>query len=263
MNEYAQNSPLADVMVIESGVGDWAISGRTITQTMDSQSVRRDNAGNVTTRDPANNPGSWLISERPSRVFSAGAGQVLQSLGRLSLDRDNFSSPDERPEVGIGASTPDGTLMAFNIDTAAIGKGILIAAEQTSISRPGTGRFGLQGVGMAMAYNSNRLAHFDKAVLTLNSPSSADLTLSRLEVVHDVAAETVSEPAAVDSIAVSLEYNTGSTPGSVSFTPIDTSIDLTLTGFYTADQDQFYLQVRQTTADDELLGLVLATRIPD
>ena len=94
-------------------------------------------------------------------------------------------------------------------------------------------------------------------MLTLNSLSNADLTLSRLEVVHDVSAETVSEPAAASS-SVSLGY-TGDASGSASFT----ATNLTLTGFYTADQDQFYLQVRQTTADDELLGLVLATRIPD
>jgi len=262
MNECSSVRCSTEVMVIESGVGDWAVSGQTITQTMDSRSVRRDNNGNVTAREPADNPGlrddSWLISERPSRVFSAGAGQVQQSLGRLNLDRDTLSNADDQPQVGMGASTPDGTLMAFNIDTATIGKGILIVAEQTSTPRPGTGRFRLQGVGMAMTYNSNRLAHFDKAVLTLNSLSNADLTLSRLEVVHDVSAETVSEPAAVASSSVSLGY-TGDTSGSASFT----ATNLTLTGFYTADQDQFYLQVRQTTADDELLGLVLATRIPD
>ena len=154
MNECSSVRCSTEVMVIESGVGDWAVSGQTITQTMDSRSVRRDNNGNVTAREPADNPGlrddSWLISERPSRVFSAGAGQVQQSLGRLSLDRDTLSNPDDQPQVGMGASTPDGTLMAFNIDTATIGKGILIAAEQTSASLPGTGRFRLQGVGMAM-----------------------------------------------------------------------------------------------------------------
>jgi hypothetical protein len=244
-------------MVIESGVGDWAVSGQTITQTLNTNSVQRDNTGNVTAFNPALRNDSWLISERPSRVFSGGK-KVQQSLGRLSLDRDTLdSNPDDQPQVGTGATTPDGTLMAFNIDTATIGKGILIAGEQTSISRPGTGRFRLQGVGMAMANGSNRLAHFDKAVLTLNSLSNADLTLSRLEVVHDVSAETVSEPAAASS-SVSLGY-TGDASGSASFT----ATNLTLTGFYTADQDQFYLQVRQTTADDELLGLVLATRIPD
>jgi hypothetical protein len=148
--------------------------------------------------------------------------------------------------------------MAFNIDPASIGKGILIAAEQPDASRPDTGRFRLQGAGMAMADDSNRLAHFNNAVLALNSSDSAVLTLNQFEVIHDVSEETVSTPSTGASGSVSLDYS-GDTSGSVSFA----SADLNLTGFYTDDQDQFYLQVRQTTADDELLGLVLATRIPD
>ena len=184
---------------------------------------------------------------------------MQQSLGRLSLDRDNFSSADERPEVGTGATTPDGTLMAFNINTQALGKGLLIAAEKADTARPETGRFRLQGVGMAMANGANRLAHFDNSVLTLNSTASASLALSQLEVVHTVSEETVSTPVAIEAAnPVALVY-TGDTSGSARFT----STDLVLEGFFTADQDQFYLQVRQTNAGDELLGLVLATRIRD
>jgi hypothetical protein len=263
MNECSSVTCSDDVMVIESGVGEWAVSSQTITQTMASRSLRRDKDGIVTTRQPADNPGlrdnSWLISERASRVFSAGEGQVQQSLGRLSLDRDNFSSADERPEVGTGATTPDGTLMAFNINTSALGKGLQIAAEKADTARPETGRFRLQGVGMAMANGANRLAHFDNSVLTLNSTASASLALSQLEVVHTVSEETVSTPVAIEAAnPVALVY-TGDTSGSARFT----STDLVLEGFFTADQDQFYLQVRQTNAGDELLGLVLATRIRD
>lgn len=266
MNECSAAACSNEVMVIESGVGDWAVSGQTITQTMNSRSVRRDNNGNVTTQEPADNPGlrddSWLLSERPSRVFSGGK-QIQQSLGRLSLDRESFSGPDDQPEVGIGATTPDGTLMAFNINTLTLGKGLLIAAEKADTARPETGRFRLQGVGMAMANGSNRLAHFDNAVLTLSSTTNASLALKQLEVVHDVSAETVSRPAAVEAdSSVALAY-TGDTSGAASFTTTDLSLPLTLEGFFTADQDQFYLQVRQTTQNDELLGLVLATRIAD
>ena len=262
MNECSALGCSDNVMVIESGVGDWVISGQTITQTMGSRSVTRANTGMVSAQEPADNPGlrnaSWLISERPSRVFSVGQGQVQQSLGRLNLDRDMFAGPEQQPQVGIGATTPDGTLIAFNIDTATFGKGFLIAAEEANASRPGTGRYRLQGVGMAMANNSNRLVHFDNAVLTLNSLSNAELRLRQLEVEHNVSAETVSEPATGATESVSLAY-TGDTSGSASFT----AADFSLNGFYTSDQDQFYLQVRQTTADDELLGLVLATRIPE
>ncbi|MDI9244953.1 hypothetical protein [Marinobacter sp. CHS3-4] len=253
-----------DVMVIESGVGNWEVSNENINQTMDTRFLRRDINGQVTRQEPSDNPdlrdASWLVSERPSRVFSVGQGQVLKNLGRLSLDREApASGPDEQPQVGIGASTPEGTLMAFNIDTSTIGKGILIAGKDTNgTSRPSSGEFRLQGVGMAMAANSNRLAHFNNATLSISSSSSASLALRQLDVIHDVAGESVSEPTSSSSTSpISMGYS-GDDSGSVSFS----STDLNLEGFYTDDQDQFYLQVRQTTADDELLGLVLATRVP-
>lgn len=258
MNEcYPGNCDAMEVMVIESGIGSWAISGQAVTQNLDTVSVERDNTGTVSAFNPGSRSDSWLLSDRPSQVFSGGE-QVQQSLGRLSLDRDKLSDPQAQPQVGIGASTPDGTLMAFNIDTGGIGKGILIAVEEAGSSRPGTGRFRLQGVGMAMSTETNRLAHFNNAVLTLNSSTTADLDLSTLEILHDVNAKTVSTPRAVDPAgSVSLTYN-GDTTGKATFS----SANLTLEGFFTADQNQFYLQVRQTTPDDELLGLVLATRIP-
>ncbi len=267
MNEcYPGECDTTEVMVIESGLGTglgggWHISGQTVTQNLNTLSVKRNNDGIVSAFNPNSRSDSWLISDRPSKVFSGGK-QVSQSLGRLSLDRDEVSGPEAQPQVGIGASTPDGTLMAFNIDTGDVGKGILIAAEKAGTSRPSTGRFRLQGVGMAMSTGANRLAHFNNAVLTLNSSTTADLDLSTLEIVHDVNAETVSKPKAVDPAgSVSLSYS-GDSTGKTTFS----SADLTLEGFFTADQNQFYLQVRQTTPDtpdDEfLLGLVLATRIP-
>jgi hypothetical protein len=260
MNEcYPGKCETTEVMTIESGLGRWEISGDSVTQTLDTLSLARNNDGMVGTFIPDARNDSWLISERPSRVFSAGEGQVLKSLGRLSLDRNQTSAPEEEPQVGKGATTPDGTLMAFNIDATGIGKGLLVAAEEAGTSRPSTGRFRLQGIGLAMATGSNRLAHFNNALLTINSSTSAELELDRLEVVHDVDAKTVSTPVAVDaSRAVSLAY-AGNGSGTASFT----ATDLSLEGFFTADRDQFYLQVRQTTADDQLLGLVMATRIPE
>ncbi|WP_225314245.1 hypothetical protein [Marinobacter halotolerans] len=256
---YPGNCEATEVMAIESGIGSWEISGDSVTQVLTTLSLARDNDGVVDPFVPDARNDSWLISERPSRVFSAGEGQILKSLGRLSLDRDEKSAPEEEPQVGKGATTPDGTLMAFNIDTTGIGKGLLIAAEEAGTSRPSTGRFRLQGIGMAMATGSNRLAHFNNALVTIQSSASAELSMKRFDVVHDVDAKTVSTPDAVDaSSPISLAY-TGSGSGSASFT----TTDLTLEGFYTEDQNQFYLQVRQTTPDDQLLGLVVATRIPE
>ncbi len=38
---------------------------------------------------------------------------------------------------------------------------------------------------------------------------------------------------------------------------------LTLDGFFTRDQDQFFLQLRQTEGQEEVLGLLMATRLPE
>ncbi len=246
----------AEPFVIESGVGSFSISGQNVTASLTTSSVRRSNTGIVSSSTGLRAP-DWLISERPSRVFVAGEGQQQVNLGRLSLDSDTVSNPDDIPQVGIGASTPDGDLLAFNIDTGTIGNGLLIAGEQTSATRPSSGTFKLQGVGLAMADNTNRLAHFNNAVLTIQSTASAELDRRRLEVTHDVSGETVSAPATQAPGPLTLAY-AGTGSGNVTFT----GGNVTLTGFHTADQNQFYLQVRETAAPDELLGLVLATRIP-
>ncbi|MDF0748925.1 hypothetical protein NLU14_01620 [Marinobacter sp. 71-i] len=249
-------------MVAEAGVGNWQISGQSVVQTMASTSLRRDNTGTVTVSVPADNPGqrdaSWVISERESRIYSPNSGNQIVSNGRLNLDRDSASGIDEKPDIGIGASTPDGTLMAFNLDTSAIGDGLMIAAEQPDASPPTQGRYRLQGAGLGMSQSSNRLGHFDNALLVIESSGSARLEGRRLDIVHQVDAETVSSPQAQVPGAVSLAYSTNS-DGSASFTGGNLSMD----GFYTGDQDQFFLQLRQTEGQEEMLGLVMATRLPE
>lgn len=249
-------------MVVESGVGDWHISGESVTQTMATTSIRRDNSGNVTVSIPADNPGqrdaSWVISERPSRVYDANNGNQVVSNGRLNLDRDNASDLDEKPGIAIGATTPDGSLMGFNLDTSAIGDGLLLAAEQADTTPPTSGRFRLQGAALGMAQASNRLDHYDNALLVIESSGSARLEGRRLDIVHHVDNETVSTPQARTPDPVSLTYSAAS-DGSASFT----SGDFSMNGFFTAGGDQFFLQLRDTDNQEELLGLVMATRLPD
>ncbi|MDL0432026.1 hypothetical protein QPM17_12845 [Marinobacter sp. TBZ242] len=249
-------------MEVESGIGSWQISGQTVTQAMATTTLSRGSSGAVTLSTPADNPGlrdaSWVISERPSRVYDPNEGNVIVNNGRLNLDRDSASGTDEIPDIAIGASTPDGTLMGFNLDTNAIGDGLMLAAERANTSPPTSGRYRLQGAGLAMSPSSNRLAHFDNALLVIESSGSARLEGRRLDVIHQVDMETVTAPQAQSPGNLSLAYS-ASNDGTATFT----DGTLTMGGFFTADHDQFFLQLQQTNGDEEMLGLLMATRLPD
>lgn len=246
-------------MVVESGIGDWQVSSQNVTQAMTTISLRRDNTGTVTL-SPGTRDANWVISARASRVWDPNEGNRVVRNGRLNLDRNTASGLDEIPDIAIGASTPDGSLLGFNLDTNAIGDGLMLAAVQADSSPPTSGRYRLQGAGLGMSQSSNRLAHFDNAVLVIESSGSARLESQRLDVVHQVDAETVSTPRTREPGDVSLAY-TAANDGTATFT--DTGGALTLDGFFTADQEQFFLQLRDTDGTEEVLGLVIATRLPD
>lgn len=244
-------------MVAESGVGDWQISGQTVTQSITTLALQRDNTGTVSLA-PGTRNASWVISERPARVWDPNSGNRIVSNGRLNLDINTASGIDEIPDIGIGASTPDGNLLGFNLDTNAIGEGLLIAAEQANVSPPTGGRYRLQGASLGMSQSSNRLAHLDNALLVIEASGSARLEGRRLDVTHQVSAETVTVPQATVPDEVSLTYN-GNTDGTATFT----GGTLTMDGFFTSDQDQYFLQLKDTDGQEEVLGLVMATRLPD
>lgn len=244
-------------MVVESGIGDWQISGQSVTQTMVTTMIRRDNTGTVTV-SPGTRDASWVISERQSRVWDPNSGNRVVSNGRLNLDRNTPSSLDETPDIAIGASTPDGTLLGFNLDTNAIGDGLLVAAETANTSPPAGGSYRLQGASLGMSQSSNRLAHIDNALLVIESSANARLEGRRLDVIHQVNAETVSVPQTKVPDDVSFTYSANN-DGTATFT----GGTLTMEGFFTSDQDQFFLQLRDTDGEEEMLGLVMATRLPD
>ncbi len=249
-------------MVVESGVGDWQINGQTVTQAMATTMLRRGNTGVVTVSTPADNPGlrdaNWTISKRSSRVWDPNSGNRVVSNGRLNLDSDSTPGLDDVPDIAVGASTPDGTLMGFNLNTGAIGNGLMVVAEQANNTPPSSGRYRLQGAGLGMSQSSNRLTHFDNALLVIESSGSARLEDRRLEVTHQVDMETVTSPQAQTPGEVSLAYS-ATNDGTATFT----GGTLTMAGFFTSDQDQFFLQLRETDGDEEVLGLVIATRVPD
>ena len=132
-----------------------------------------------------------------------------------------------------------------------------MAGEQTAKSAPATGQFRLQGVALALTPDTNRLRHFDNALLTIDSSSAATLSPVAITSTHSVDNETVTKPALESLPDIALTY-TQSGGGQVQFT----SGSLVLDGFHTASQDQFYLRFRTTEASEEQIGLLIATRLP-
>ncbi|PPI85987.1 hypothetical protein KEHDKFFH_01305 [Marinobacter maroccanus] len=244
----SETTPLA----IEAGVGQWQINGGTVSQSQSFTTVQRGNSGNVTTDPTGTRTESWTLSNRTSRLSK---GDV--DIGRLNLDITTASGDFSQPDIGVGASTPDGTLMAFNLDDSPLGDGLLIAAEQTGNSAPATGHFRLQGIAFALSPDTNRIRHFDNALLTIDSSSAATLSPVALTSTHSVANETVTKPALENLPDIALTYSQ-SGDGQVQFT----AGNLVLEGFHTDSQDQFYLRFRTTEGNEEQIGLVIATRLP-
>lgn len=239
-------------LTIEAGVGQWQISGGTVNQSQSFTSLQRDSSGTVSTDSTGTRTESWTLSNRTSRLSK---GDV--DIGRLNLDITTASGDFQRPDIGVGASTPDGTLMAFNLDDSPLGDGILIAAEQTANTAPAAGQFRLQGLALALTSQTNRLRHFDNALLTIESSSSATLSLTSLTSTHSVDDETVTKPALESLADIDLALSQLG-DGRVEFT----SGNLVLEGFHTASQDQFYLRFRTTGGGEEQIGLLVATRLP-
>jgi hypothetical protein len=248
-NRFSDETP---PLAIEAGVGQWQINGGTVSQSQSFTTVQRGNSGNVTTDPTGTRTESWTLSNRTSRLSK---GDV--NIGRLNLDITTASGNFEQPDIGIGASTPDGSLMAFNLDDSPLGDGLLIAVEQTGNSAPTNGQFRLQGVAFALAPDTNRLRHFDNALLTIDSSSAATLSPVALTTTHAVDNETVTKPALESHADINLTYSQPG-EGQVQFT----AGNLVLEGFHTASQDQFYLRFRTTEGNEEQVGLVIATRLP-
>ncbi len=253
-------------VAFESGLGTWNVTvdgaaedGRstaTITQNQTIQQIQRGSGGTVSSSvDTLLTP--WTISSRTSRLNDGD-----KNIGRLNLDQDDASGSFEQPDIGVGASNPEGDMMAFNLNDSPGGDGLLIAAAQTGSPAPDGGRFRLQGVRLGLENDSNTLAHFDNSILTITSASTATLTPRTLNVSHSVSGETVSAPEFRESADIALAYS-DLDDGRVLFTSSGTGANLNLDGFFTDDQTQFYLRLRGTQAGEEQIGLVLATRIPE
>ncbi|WP_404363791.1 hypothetical protein [Marinobacter sp.] len=243
----AENEPVR----VESGVGTWLVSGQTAHQSMsDTQTITRDDTGGVTPGD-VDRSGARVLSNRTSQLSS---GDV--NMGRLNLHTDANLDSGERPQFGVGASTPDASLLAFNLDNTTNGDGLLVAARQTA-TLPTSGSYRVQGLTMGLSTDVNRLSHFAGASLTLTGAATARLETKGFEVVHTVSQESVSRPGAMAEQTIDMIY-ADLDEGRVSFK----SGDLVLQGFVSADQEQMVLRVTDQRDGEQTLGLVLATLLP-
>ncbi|MGM0766998.1 MAG: hypothetical protein ACQEV6_03110 [Pseudomonadota bacterium] len=241
-------------VVIETGAGSWNVNGTDIAQLMTTRAIARDSDGTVNGPIAGNRNDNWTVTTRPSRL-SVGD----REMGRLNLDENNPETDEQfyQPDLGIGASNPDGSLIAFNLDNDITGDGLLIAAEQAEVL-PASGRYRLQGFAMGLEDGQNRLRHFDNAVLTIDDAATATLSPRALDVTHAVSDETVSAPFPVSAGDTDLTYSDGD-EGRVTFT----AGNLSLEGFVVADQDQLFLRLSDTLGSEQSLGLVMATRLPE
>lgn len=244
---------------IESGTGSWQVradSGNSaITQTQTYTTLSRDSSGGILVSSAGSRSDSWTLSPRTARLSTGD-----KNIGRLNLDVNNPAGPFGQPDLGVGASVPDGSLLAFNLANAAsssdvIGNGLLIAAEKASSGAPTSGRYRVQGFVLGLEDGFNRLVHLDNGTLNL-SGNTANLSSSTFEVLHAVDNETVSVPVS-GQLVTALAY-TGGGNGQVHFS----AGDLSLTGFVTADQTQFFLVYRDTLNGEERRGLIIATELP-
>lgn len=237
-------------LTLESGLGTWVVDGEGgVTQALEFDTVSRDNTGAVYRAPAVAMATDWLVTPRTS-ILSTGE----RDIGRFNLDISTPSGNEEKPDVGVGASTPDGSFLAFNLDDSPLGDGLLVAAAQASSTAPETGRYRIQGVSMGISGGSNELRHFDNAELVING-ATATLSGEAISVVNTVNVNEVSTPAEMIVDATFAYAQTS--PGTVSFT----SGNLVLDGFYTNDHSQLYLRLNRTGTGSEAVGLLLATRI--
>ena len=232
-------------MVIETGLGDWQITGDSLSQIRSTTTLSRSIDGSVYISESAGLADTWALSaDTPDS-------------GRVFLDMSGNTATPEQYDLSMGAATPEGDLLAFNLDDSPMGDGMLIAIPQTSTAAPVSGQYRLQGFALGLSRGGNHLQHFDNATLVIHSDSAATLYPRTLEVSHQVAENTVSTPVFINGEPLELNYShTGN--GRVLFT----NGNLRLEGFTGRDNTPFYLQLRNTVADEEQFGLVLMTPLP-
>ena len=180
-------------------------------------------------------------------------------MGRLSLCSDCPDTDYSKPDTGQGAASPDGSLLAFNLDDSIWGDGLLVAGKAPSADLKTNSRYRLQGSVLAMTASSNELQQLNGGLLTFTSNTEAQLTATGFDVTHTISDSQVTGPAASEIIET-FTY-TANPDGSIAL--VSPTSGLELEGFYTGEADQIFLTVKDTSAAKPRTGLLIATLIPD
>ncbi|QBM16335.1 hypothetical protein MARI_04150 [Marinobacter sp. JH2] len=180
-------------------------------------------------------------------------------MGRLNLCSDCPDTDYTKPDVGQGAASPDGSLLAFNLDDSIWGDGLLVAGKAPTTGLQTNIGYRIQGSILAVTTSSNDLQQVNDGILTFTSNTEAELTATGLNVSHEISNGQVRGPKGSDIIEA---FNYTTTPGG-SIALVSTSSGLELQGFYTGEADQIFLTVKDASAAGPRTGLLIATLIPD
>jgi hypothetical protein len=244
-----------DPLVFETGHGIWntqTSDGNRLIADVALEQFRLVRASNGQVRTEANpGTGDWNLANRLSRL-----SQSDQHIGRLTLYEDQPGDEFGTPDMGLGAATPDGSLMAFNLDDSYLGDGLVIAGQAPTDSLV-PARYRLQGVILSMTDHTSRMHQIQNGILELDNTSSATINATGFEIHHDIPSSIISEPRQA-SLASSLGV-TASENGEITLS----GGELTLAGFYTGVGDQIFLTLRDDTGPEFQTGLLIATMIPE
>lgn len=238
-----------------AGFGSWTTGNA---PALESWALSRDNSLQPTlTPGPA--PGVWQLSNRRSNL-SYGTDYI----GRLNLFQSNEGPAYGQPDLGVGASTPDSSLLAFNLDTASFGTGIAIATRKTSNDLPQDARYRVQGLVTGLSGPANTLYQIDNGTLTI---SNGTATL--------MAGTPTANDGSVFAVQHRIMDNTVNTPEntlwniSFSFTASSGLIEDNdgggpdINGIYSNNGDQLFLTIQQDSGTELRTGLLMATRLPE
>ncbi len=244
-----------DPVAFETGSGTLnagSPAGNELTATVATTSfaMNRADNGSINLPPPTLTSESFRIANRLSRL-SVGN----RFMGRLSLCRTCPDTDFRKPDVGQGAATPDGSLVAFNLDDSYLGDGLMIAGETHSSSLPENGQYRVQGVIIGMDSDSNELLQVNNGLLQLTGATAATLTAPTFQISHTVSDSRVSAPVGA---TLSESFSYAATGGAVTLT----GSELVLKGFYTADADQLFLVLEDDSPTTPRTGLLMATLIP-
>lgn len=238
----------------ESFIGDWSGSGNgDYNQTATAEAIRRDASGAVDTTAP-NRDENASVGNRTSQL---NAGEA--NTGRLNLlygSTTGFYNVE-----GIGASNPDASLLAFNLDNPVNGQGILFALEKGS-SGPEEATYRLSGTIAGLGDDEQYLRQVDGGRLSIIDVSAEEATVSLagFQIRESISTTSQQTPTSVSDANIDLTYTRSD--DRLTFDSSDGTV--TLDGYLSSDREFMVLRYRETKASgEEYIGLLLGAREPE